>query len=69
MDLYVTPLHGLKDVSYEGATPDGEPKAVVTFEGQAGLVFRVHMEASEWRWLAMTLKEKKDAEDARLGIE
>ncbi|QPB09593.1 hypothetical protein CPT_Sycamore_053 [Streptomyces phage Sycamore] len=67
MDLYVKPLFGIKDVSFEAATPDDEPKAVVTLEGQGGLIFRVHMEPSEWRWLAIDLHKKKEAEDERLG--
>jgi hypothetical protein len=67
MDLYVKPLFGLKSVEFVAAKPEDEPQAVVTLEGQGGLIFRVHMEPSEWRWLGLRLIEKKRAEDERLG--
>lgn len=69
MDLYVTPLTGLKSVEFIANASDDKPRAVVTFEGQGGLIFRVVMDASEWRWLGIELHKKKTLEDQRMDIE
>lgn len=69
MDLYVKPLFGIKAIEFVIDDVKDEPKAVVTFEGQGGLIFRVHMEPSEWRWLGIDLNKMKISEDQRMGLE
>ncbi|MFJ8394353.1 hypothetical protein [Streptomyces sp. NPDC094144] len=69
MDLYVKPGFGIEGMQLETVPGEDEPKAIIYLEGQGGLKVKVHMAASEWRWLALCLYDKKREEDARLGIE
>jgi hypothetical protein len=68
MDWHVTPLFGLKGIEFVEIPGEDEPGAIVTVEVQGGLPFRLHMRASEWRWLAIDLNKKKIAEDQRMGV-
>ncbi|OKI71383.1 hypothetical protein [Streptomyces sp. MJM1172] len=69
MDWHVTPMFGLKDTEFVKVEGEDEPGVVIHVEVQAGVPMRVHMNATEWRWLGIELHKKKLAEDQRLGIE
>jgi hypothetical protein len=69
MDWNVRPLFGLKDVSFVEVKGEDEPGAVITVEVQGGIDMRLHMRASEWRWLSIELNKKKVEEDQRMGLE
>lgn len=69
MDLYVKPGFGIEGLQLEHSGDREEPKAIVHLEAQGGLKVRVHLEAPEWRWLAVMLEQKRQEENTRLGIE
>jgi hypothetical protein len=69
MDLNIRRNFGVRTVELVAANPDAEPSAIIELEAQGGLIVRLHMEASEWRWLAIDLYQKKQAEDRRMNEE
>ncbi|MFI8452203.1 hypothetical protein [Streptomyces erythrochromogenes] len=62
-------MFGIKGIEFVEIPGEDEPGLILTVEVQGGVPLRMHMRASEWRWLGIDLNKKKLEEDQRMGLE